>query len=498
MSRALRLLIVPLLAACPSDPPITGEDPEPGSEAGSTAGPLQPVTTGDATGTDTTGGTLEPGTDSSGTGFDPPEPACGNGYLEDGEECDDGNSAEDDGCTTACQIPCGLAQEMIELAPSAQSNISGVRVLAAADGSITVIGARQEITLDMEGMQDNGPRQAIVVAYEPDGSKRWERLLGPNVGDLDPVGGAVLPDGDVFVAAAIDGDDGVDVWVARLAAADGDTVWTHAHDGTLDGSDDVPGGLAVTPDGDVVVSAQVYDADQDSDVWLRKLDGGAGEPVWTTTWTGQVDNGFSVDQGKDVVVDAAGNVLVLAHEYVNYKRNEITLLKFGDDGDPLWSYTPLADGTDHKHEATGLAVDELGEATFAVSTASGANFWLFKVGNTGDPLWDLAKADFVTEDEDWVMGGVAVASDGDLLVGGYWYNVDDQNDTGWYETWMARLQADGARRCQVSARGVGDDLVPPSLLAYDIGGGPDGVALATGRKIENDEYALWTGVFRPL
>ncbi len=34
-------------------------------------------------------------------------PVCGNGVPETGEECDDGNAIEDDGCDSNCQAPCG-------------------------------------------------------------------------------------------------------------------------------------------------------------------------------------------------------------------------------------------------------------------------------------------------------------------------------------------------------------------------------------------------------
>jgi cysteine-rich repeat protein len=33
-----------------------------------------------------------------------PAPSCGNGALEGGEACDDGNSTDDDGCSSACRI----------------------------------------------------------------------------------------------------------------------------------------------------------------------------------------------------------------------------------------------------------------------------------------------------------------------------------------------------------------------------------------------------------
>ncbi len=36
--------------------------------------------------------------------IDEPEPECGNNILEEGEECDDGNTEDDDGCSSNCEI----------------------------------------------------------------------------------------------------------------------------------------------------------------------------------------------------------------------------------------------------------------------------------------------------------------------------------------------------------------------------------------------------------
>src|SRR5690625_2059201 len=35
------------------------------------------------------------------------DPVCGNGILEEGEACDDGNTASGDGCSSTCQIEDG-------------------------------------------------------------------------------------------------------------------------------------------------------------------------------------------------------------------------------------------------------------------------------------------------------------------------------------------------------------------------------------------------------
>lgn len=69
----------------------TGEDPTTSSSSGSTS---TSSTTGEGT---------------SSTGVDPTttggvDPFCGDGLLDEGEECDDGNDVDDDGCDADCTI----------------------------------------------------------------------------------------------------------------------------------------------------------------------------------------------------------------------------------------------------------------------------------------------------------------------------------------------------------------------------------------------------------
>jgi cysteine-rich repeat protein len=494
-ARLAALVLAPLLAC--AEPPIgeTGGESSSGSSSGSSSSGDAPTTDADAS----TGSSGDAETGTTDPGFDPPTPACGNGYLEADEECDDANTEDGDACTAACQIPCGLEREWIELAPTAESDIAGLRVVAAPDGGIVVVGRIQEVTVDQEGNPDAGPLQGLVVAYDAAGDKRWERRLGPDMGDLELRDGAVDAAGDIALVGTIAADDKRDIWVARLAAEDGAELWSVTVDGELDGSDDLGTGVAVAPDGDVVATGQVRNADKDDDIWVRKLAAADGAPVWTTTWSGTADNGFSTDDGGPVAVAADGSVYVLVREYVDFETAEATLLKFGDDGDPLWEVRPLADGSPHEHDPGAVATSPEGEPLIVVQRFGAApTFWVYRYTAMGEQVWALDRGDFEVAGEDWSAEGLGVAADGEVVIGGSWLDDVTLAKTEWYEAWIARLEPDGTKRCQVSYRAPGEDLVPPSLLPADFAAGPEGTALAAGARSENGEASLWTGRFRPL
>lgn len=493
-----RALVVCLasLTACTDDSAATdpSADPSTGGSSGGDATTAGPDT---STGTPTTGSEAS----SSGeSGFEPPEPVCGNGYLEADEECDDANAADGDGCTAACLVPCGLELEVLELAPTAQSFIGGVAVAPGVDGDFVVIGHRREITVDQEMMSTVGPRQVLVLSYDRDGASQWKRSFGTDVQDLDIEGGTVDAAGDVLLIGTMDGADATDIWVAKLSGEDGSELWSRSFDGAFEGAD-AGVSIATTPDGDVVAVGNVLSAVNDTDVWVGKLAGADGEPIWTTTWSGAPNEGYSPDVAGEVGVAPDGGIYVLSREFVSHDIFEATVIKLGPDGGaPLWTATPLASDTEHKNDPGPLAVGPDGAVVFALEPLNAADeFTVVRYApDGGAPTWSLAVTDFADKGTAWVLGGVGVFPDGGIVVGGTWYDNVSEVDSGWYEVWTARLDPDGGKRCQVSYRSPGEDLVPPSLFVSSFSAGADGAALATGERIQNSESSVWTGRFRPL
>jgi cysteine-rich repeat protein len=66
------------------------------------------ATTGSGSGGSGTGGATTGPTSSaiSSSSTGPAQPVCGNGVIEMGEQCDDGNTNDGDGCSSHCQVEC--------------------------------------------------------------------------------------------------------------------------------------------------------------------------------------------------------------------------------------------------------------------------------------------------------------------------------------------------------------------------------------------------------
>ncbi len=502
-------LVAISLTACADDSAMTGVGSTSTGDAssssssgvvGSTSETGPPTTTGadNSTGAESSTGA---GSSTGDPGFDPPTPACGNGYLEAEEECDDGNRDDGDACNAACQVPCGLDLELLELAPTAQSAITGIQVAPAPNGGFVVIGRVREVTVDQEDKTTVGPREALVTAYDAAGEQLWQQKIGDPMGDLSASGGAVDSDGNVVLVASVDGADKSDIWIGKRAAIDGSELWTKIADGALPDGDDFGGAIAVTDTDDVIAVGQIRDKLNDTDVWVRKLAATDGATIWTTSWSGTPDNGYSIDIGGAVAVAPSGEVHVLAREYVSADVTEATLLTFGPGGgEPLWTASPLADGGKHKDNPGALAVGPDGEVVLGVARGGFApTFFLFRLApGGGKPTWSLAAADFITLGTDWSLAGLGIFPDGNIVVGGSWVDDISQPDSAWIEVWTARLDPDGQKRCQTSYRAPGEDLLPPSVIAASFSAGPEGTALATGERIDSEESSLWIGRFRPL
>jgi cysteine-rich repeat protein len=357
------------LGACP-------DDPSAGTEGDSTGETSTSTTTAGTS----TSSTTEPGTTSSssaGSSDTGPVVGCGNGELEEGEQCDDGNQIDDDACSNDCIPSCGLRWEfqaaedvLIDMvAPTADGNarVGGFSMGAGAPLLYHELLDDEGVSLESESFDVGfveapnvpwiaavGTRGSFLFANYDLGNGGGARVAafddGPTVGwDVEPEpalidepfdrGIDLTDDGDVVIAAAVDVADGDDdIWVARLASADGSTMWTGTHSGPLVGgfSTDDGGPVAVAGDGSVYVLGLVREDLGLTDATLVKFADGGGAPLWTQVI--HEDAGAEEVSTIDADADADANVLVSVMTLVGATRRvEISLLD--PDGAVQWAFT---------------------------------------------------------------------------------------------------------------------------------------------------------------
>lgn len=458
------LVSVGLLAGCPSETTPMDE------EVGDMTGQESTDTTTDNTTDASTGETMDNGEDPTETGGS----VCGNSLVEDGEECDDGNTVDDDGCSSTCVISaCGLTWTWSETVTTGTPG--GFGIVVGDDGSVYATG-------------DDEAGDAWIARWNPDGTLAWEQTYGPGYGaDL-----LIGPDGDLFVTGVQTNTDD-DLWFARISASDGSEVWSEIEDSTLD--DDVGNGVALAPDGSLVVVGRVRVGDGDDDVWISKRSADDGSETWTTLWGGTGDGGgFSTDRGGPVVVTDDGAVWVGTREHVDFDTQEATLLKLDPAGTLVDSWQPQAGGS-HQHESYLLATDGTDIYWLVAKYQFPLRNWLYKLDGNGAEVWSKVETDWLIVGEDWQIDGLDVDADGNLLVAGEFANEEAGEGITWGEAWVAKLDGAGEFICRSSHMVDDGDIVPPTLDVYTGGGSSGGIAL-TGRVTDTPTDSLWTGFFR--
>ena len=191
-------------------------------------------------------GSTDTGDDTSDTEDTTDASVCGNGVVDDGEQCDDGNSQYDDACNNECIAECGLTWE--RAIGRADDGSFATDVATGPDNTVAVVGTRQNDT-------DN---DIWVSRFDADGTELWSETIDLG-GDEAADAVAVDADGNILVAATVRGDNGFDIAV-YVFNADGVEQWTDVHDG-LTNSDDSGAGAAFDGSGNAIVSGTVRDAE---------------------------------------------------------------------------------------------------------------------------------------------------------------------------------------------------------------------------------------------
>ena len=237
-------------------------------------------------------------------------------------------------------------------------NTRGGDVTTDAAGNIYVVGWSNE----------DGPGNKIIVAkFDPQGNLLWDgnvRVIGNYGGGRS--WGVNCDGNDLYIVGRTtdDGQGGADIFVAKLSAADGSTIWQRTLGQPESYTWEYGYGIAAGKTG-IYITADARDpVFNEHSVYVAKLSK-SGSLVWQK----YINSLWSYSTGSCVVVDGDDNVYVSG--YTDYSlivdpetnlnpRDELILLKFDKDGNTLFQKSIGQKGNDYNwysNSQHNLAID---------------------------------------------------------------------------------------------------------------------------------------------
>lgn len=416
--------------------------------------------TSSGTGTGTSSSTDESDGGSSTTGTPEPAAVCGNGIVEEGESCDDGNTARGDSCHPLCV-------DLYEAVWTQEYNGTdrddrGFAVDVDVERDAVYVVGLTELT-------DTSDKDLLVHRFGlSDGAPGWSWSRDAAGGDDRAEQVAVDMVGDVVVGGHETDEGGVEhAWLAKLSP-DGQLIWE-----LRDSMGSKAEGVAIADDGRIVAVGRL---------------GELGDSVAWHQWYGPdgIPDGAPVLSGMEPASDTRGI------DVVNVPGVGIQITGVLHDGAPnLWTARFDGAGTllaEHRvPDPNGDAPRGVGQALSPLGgTAIGG------VRNT-DRFVLFYDDDLVPAHEPWEEGDpgqdevadVAFLDDGRyVLVGFIGFNLQE---TGTADGWIRFNEPDGTLIEQRPISGNGGGL--DKLLAVE--NAPDSVIVTGYVKNETTGFDLW-------
>ena len=401
-----------MLAGCPG--PVAGAG-ETGSESSSGGGATtgEPGTTGDTptTGDMTTTTTGEPASSSSESSTGAPEPVCGDGVVGGEELCDDGmETPDDDGCDAKCKPNAVVLWTQSWDGALKDDDAEGLAVDGA--GNIYVAGSTTKADLQVDAVVrklDATGKEVQSFAYVgPAGLNDVARSI------------AVDADGNIYVA-------GIEEFVekqfrgwARKYDPTGKQLWVYERNAEVMDGDAVINKIVLDGDAAYILGSEVVGDLDTSQYFLQRLGTTDGKPTWTAIVDDAVGTyrlGLAVGPDGELLV--AGGVI----DPMNDERQP-WVGKFSAAGKLLWSQTGYLAGGGF---AMGAAVGPNGElaVTGLGYQFNDYNVWVASLDPTGAVIWE----DYISTEGYDVGHSVAFGAGGELYLGGYVNSTSELSNT---------------------------------------------------------------------
>ena len=432
-------------------------------------------TDGESTDSETT----DPSTSDSGTDTETetgdPGPYCGDGVLDLGEECDDANNVDDDGCSAECDSDCGIDYWVDITIEQGWFNVRDMQ--PRAGGRLLIAGHTME-----DGVPDR-LRVTSMVDSMIEGAIESAPLGPPGTQALpqthNVISMSIVPNDDLIVLVVsteveMMGEDPVTTyWLARFAAADLAEQWRM--DIPVADQEERPLDVAALANGDAVLTMTKRIANNDTDIGFEMRSGLDGSQVWTSSHSGEINGGYSFDEAALVAVGEGDRVWAAGIVRVDWQTFETTVFEIDPvDGMILWTDVPLPDpGNTHEQRVHDLSGGPDGTVAVGINVlgpASPYNFGGAYMYEEHELLWGLIPADLPWEDgTPYVSPRISIDEDREALVAGT-YTHDFEVSTA-SRTWVVGLKPDGVQLCAARVGQGSDAAIIPGNGFFDGGRG---------------------------
>src|SRR2546426_10692547 len=268
-------------------------------------------------------------------------------------------------------------------------------------------------------------------------------------------------DGGFIVAGSTNssGAGGSDAWLIRLDPS-GLVIWQKAF-GTV--GEEFAVGTQQTTDGGFVVSGSTGPVGFVGNAWIFKTDA-TGNVQWQNMYGGFGCCLLPIQQTSD-------DGFIVAGFTDNSGMGDVQVLRLNSTGAVMWARTygnPTAFDAAFSIQTTpdgGFVVAGITNG-YAVNGLIAGDFWVFKIGATGDVVWQHA---YGGPGADYAIS-IAKTSDNGFVVAG-WTN---SFGAGGNDAWVLRLDNTGRVIWQKAYGGKGDDV------AFSVGQTSDGGFIVAG------------------
>ncbi len=334
-----------------------------------------------------------------------------------------------------------LASEYIETI-----NVKGPAIRNDAQGNIFSISTQTHLN-PLVGF--------ILIKYDPDGNKLWERNYQGILPHLY-YGPAIDPDGNAYVSINYGGLPGLPTYTIILKyAPDGELLWEISFE---DWANNVTNLLAAGPTGLLYFSGGVSNTNITQGYYIGCMDTSDGSILWKTEQTGPI-NPYNMKLLEDKIILFA-NGLAVPDSNTRYH----VIQQFGYDGGLL--ATGLS-------EDTGFYGPDFNQITDEGDVLIGNRWFGYKatkISSEGEILWHYAKP--LIYDKAFVRGLTSDDSLNTYITGGW-----SQTDT-WIDFVTTKISPLGEVLWENiyytlfdSLTDVGSNVVVDSLYSYVIGSG---------------------------